>query len=197
MDPVSSPSESEGLEIRSFHVVFRLERRLHRIDRWRLPYPHGVPIAAIGHATVLLLAVVVLRGSPGIGAVIGALPAPLVYVLGPAAGAAALCRLRVDGRPAHRHLTARLAHHAHRRWRYLRADSGLVAGVTALAHAPERPGYPRARITGPARVTLRGPARAHARARALRVRGRAGGALRRPLVVRLRAGQRLVIRESQ
>ena len=108
--PGPGTDEPAGMEIRSFHVVFALERRLHRIDRWRLPFPYGVPVRAIAYAATALLVIVVAGRLPLTGALTGVMPAPLRYVLAPAAIGAALARLRVDGRPAHRHLLARLAH---------------------------------------------------------------------------------------
>ena len=92
----------DRLEIRSFRVVFALERRLFRIDRWRLPLPYGVPVRGIGYAAGALMAVLVAGALPGSGAMVAAVPAPVRLVLGPIGVAALLARVRVDGRPAHR-----------------------------------------------------------------------------------------------
>lgn len=189
------------MEIRSFHVVFRLERRLHRIDRWRLPFPHGVPVAAIGHAAAVLAVIVALGQLPGLGAAIGALPAPVAYVLIPAAAATALTRLRIDGRPAHRHLLARvLAPLTGRRTaagRPAPLGTATIAGETLLSTGSSAPDYPECEIAGPATVELRRPARAHARAGTLHLRPLPGPPLARPKVVRLAAGQRLKVRSSR
>ena len=36
--------EREARPIRSYRVCFSLERRIYKIDRWRLPVPWGVPL---------------------------------------------------------------------------------------------------------------------------------------------------------
>lgn len=186
------------MEIRSFHVVFRLQRRLHRIDRWRLPFPNGVPVAAIGHAAGVLALIVALGQLPGLGATIRALPAPVAYVLIPSAAAMALTRLRIDGRPAHRHLLARLmAPLTGRRTaagRPAPLGTAAVTGDALLAASPATSDYPACEIPGPAVVELRRPARAHARAGTLHLRPLPGPPLTRPKVVRLAAGQRLKVR---
>ena len=190
-----------GLEIRSFHVVFRLERRLHRIDRWRLPFPHGVPVAAIGHGAVVLVAVIVLGQLPVFGALISGLPAPVAYVLIPGACASALTRLRIDGRPAHRHLLALLtgAIRGRRTAAARTAPMGAlhITDATLLTHGPDRAGYPHAVVTGPATVRLRRPARAHARARTLRLTPQRGRLLHQVRIIRVADGQRLLIRRPR
>lgn len=189
------------MDIRSFHVVFRLERRLHRIDRWRLPFPHGVPVTAIGYAAAILTLIVALGRLPGLGAAITVLPAPVSYVLTPAAAAAALTRLRIDGRPAHRHLlAATLAPLTRRRTTAGRpAPIGplVVGGQTLLAHSPSAATYRPCEITGPATVTIRLPARAHAHARTLHLTPLPGRPLARAKTIRLARGQRLKIRRSR
>lgn len=197
--PSDNPTAG-GMEIRSFHLVFRLERRLHRIDRWRLPFPHGVPIAAIGHATVVVLAVIVCGRLPAVGALIGALPAPVAYVLIPGGCASLLARLRIDGRPAHRHLLARMT--AVTRQRMVANRPALqrvhhVTEPTLLAHGPERGEYPHGAVVGPATVRLFRPARARARARTLTLTAEPGAPLQRPRVLRLGAGQRFVLRGTR
>lgn len=193
-----APDQQAGMEIRSFHVVFRLERRLHRIDRWRLPFPHGVPIAAIGHAAAVLAAIVALGQLPGVGTVIGALPAPVAYVLAPCGAAAALTRLRIDGRPAHRHLLAKLAAPLTQRRTAAGRPAPLgpdpITGETLLASSPASRTYLSCEVTGPATVTLRLPARARARARTLHLAQLPGRPLARGKTVRLAPGQRLKIR---
>lgn len=190
-----------GMEIRSFHLVFRLERRLHRIDRWRLPFPHGVPVTAIGHATIALLAVVALHQLPGVGQLIDALPAPVAYVLLPAGCATAMSRVRIDGRPAHRHLLARAGDAAARQptaaGRPATRGTDVIADTTLLGHAPGRTGYPHAIVTGPAVVRLGLPARAHARARTLCLTPLRGQRLARARVITVADGQRLRIRRPR
>lgn len=189
------------MEIRSFHLVFRLERRLHRIDRWRLPFPHGVPVAALGHAAAVLALIVALGQLPGLGAAIGALPAPVAYVLIPTAAATLLTRLRIDGRPAHRHLLARagapLTGRRTSAGRPAPLGAHAVTGETLLAVDPSGSEYPECEVAGPATVELRRPARAHARARTLHLRPLPGPPLARPKVVRLAPGQRIKVRSGR
>lgn len=195
------PDSPAGMEIRSFHVVFRLERRLHRIDRWRLPFPHGIPVAALGHAAAVLCLIVALGQLPGLGAAIDALPAPVVYVLAPAACATLLTRLRIDGRPAHRHLLALartpLAGRRTAAGRAAPLEPQVVVGDTLLTAGPAGSTYPPCEITGPATVELHRPARAHARAKTLHLHPQPGPRLARPKVVRLAGGQRLRVRSRR
>lgn len=91
----------ERLQIRSYRVVFDLERRIHRIDRYRIPLPYGLPLRSIAYALAGLLAVIALGRLPVLGALLALLPVPARLVLVPMAVSVALTRLRVDGRSAH------------------------------------------------------------------------------------------------
>src|SRR4051794_7388849 len=89
------------LQIRSYRVVFDLERRIHRIDRFRVPLPYGLPLRSIGYAVAALLIVVAAERLPVLGDAVSALPAPVRLVLVPLATSFALTRIRLDGRSAH------------------------------------------------------------------------------------------------
>lgn len=199
MPAPGTPHDPARMEIRSFHVVFALERRLHHIDRWRLPFPYGVPVRAIAYAAGALLVIVVAGRLPLTGALTGLMPAPLRYVLAPAAIGAALARLRVDGRPAHRHLLARLAHQlGPARRSGVRASPAvgtLLRLVEPCVIAPDGtgPAYRPARITGPAQLLLRYPAEGRQRGRRLRLVQAGEEPLDRPQRVTLQAGQTLEI----
>lgn len=91
----------EALQIRSFRVVFDLERRIHRIDRFRVPLPYGLPLRSLGYAVVALLGVLVVESLPIVGPMLVWLPTPARLVLLPVAISYALTRVRVDGRSAH------------------------------------------------------------------------------------------------
>lgn len=95
---MSDPGE---IHIRSFGVVFALDRRLHRIDRWRLPLPYGLPLRSIGYAAVAVIVVLVVGRLPVLGAVLGTLPVPVRLALLPAGIAYTLTSLKIDGRSAH------------------------------------------------------------------------------------------------
>jgi hypothetical protein len=186
------------LLIRSYRLCFELERRIHRIDRWRIPAPYGVPLRGVAYGAVALAAVLVLQRLPITGELLGVLHPALRFVILPIAVACALTRLRVDGRPAHAAALAWL------RWRL--TPSSLAAfraaerrglrllGDLAIAADEGSSLYRRALIRGPATVTARYPARARARARKLELRQAGGGPLWRGKRIRLAEGQRLVVR---
>lgn len=189
---------SEPIVIRGYSVVFRLERRLHRIDRWRIPLPYGLPMLAIAYAAVALAVVIALTQAPVVGAVVGAAPAPLRFVVVPVGVGIALTRARPDGRPAHRHLHALLTHKltARRRATAARRADRLAAhrlDAVRLAGGAHDLAARRGRVRGPAGVVLRAPARARTRGPVIHLTPRAGW-LRRPQLIRLQAGQRLEVR---
>src|SRR5947209_845568 len=104
------PDSVAPLVIRSYATVFRLERRLHKIQHWRLPLPHGLPLRGAGYALAALIAIVLASRLPLVGGLLGRVPAPFHYVIAPGAIGMALARLRVDGRPAHGFLRAWARH---------------------------------------------------------------------------------------
>src|SRR3954447_14713235 len=89
------------IAIRSFGVVFDLERRIHKIDRFRVPLPYGLPLRSLGYGLAAVIVVLVASRVPVLGRAIDALPAPLRLVGLPVLAAYALTGLQVDGRPAH------------------------------------------------------------------------------------------------
>jgi hypothetical protein len=186
------------IQVRSFRVVFQLERRIHKIDRWRIPVAHGVPLRGLAYATGALMLVVVASGLPLIGDVLRQLAPPLRLVIVPVALAYLLTQLRADGRPAHALAVAWVRHAvAPRRLAGFRPvpQVGRVVTMGELAAVPDErcARYRRAVVCGPARVMLRFPARAHARARTIRLRQAAGVPMLRGRVVELGLGQRMEI----
>ena len=87
--------------VRSYRLCFELERRIHKIDRWRIPVPYGVPLRGIAYALAAIAAVIALSGLPLAGDLLGALHPAIRLVVLPVAAGYALCRVQVDGRPAH------------------------------------------------------------------------------------------------
>ncbi len=59
--------------------------RIYRVDRWMLPVPGGVPLRGVAYFAVALAAILVLEALPLVGGVVGALTAPLRYVVLPLA----------------------------------------------------------------------------------------------------------------
>ena len=106
-----SERPSGRVAIRSYRgVVDEVERRIFRLDRWRLPTPHGVPVRGVGYALACLLALLVATGLPLIGAVLGLVPDSLRLLVLPALGGWAMASLSIDGRPPHRALLAAARH---------------------------------------------------------------------------------------
>jgi hypothetical protein len=97
---------TKRLPIHSFRVVFELERRIHKIDRWRLPVPYGVPLRGLAYWAVALVATIGFTRLPLVGSAVEVLPAPVRFVVLPVGVAYLLARVEVDGRPAHRAIVA-------------------------------------------------------------------------------------------
>lgn len=87
-------------EIRSYRRVFDLERRVYSVDRIRLN-PGGVPVRGIAYVLVLMLVVEVAARLPGSGMALELVPWYLRDLVLPAALAAVLATVRLDGRAFH------------------------------------------------------------------------------------------------
>jgi hypothetical protein len=107
------------MEIRSYRRVFDLERRIYRVDRLRLN-PGGVPVRGIVYFLAILAVLLVVGHLPVLGALARALPWYLSDLALPAASAATLTVIRIEGRPFHQ-----AAHALVRR----RGDSHWLAGA--------------------------------------------------------------------
>ena len=184
--------------IRSYRDVFDLERRIHRLDRFRVPVPHGIPLRGLAYGIAALLALLLLSELPLLGAALGALPAPLRLVVLPAGVAMLLTQVKVDGRSAHTAAAAwaRMALAPKRLvgMAPAPADEALVLGEVAFSPDEHASHYRRAAVLGPARVLLRYPARAHRSGSTLWLDQLEARPMYRGKVVSLRAGQRLVFR---
>jgi hypothetical protein len=87
-------------EIRSYRRVFDLERRLYRIDRLRLN-PTGVPLRGIVYFLALLATTLALGALPLVGLLVRSPPWYLRDLGAPAACAALLTLIKIEGRPFH------------------------------------------------------------------------------------------------
>jgi hypothetical protein len=207
--------EPQGIQLRGYRRVFRIERRLFRFDRWRIPYPHGVPLRGIGYFLALELAVVGLSRLPILGASIGLLTPAISFFALPLGGAFLLTQGRIDGRPPH-HVLASLL-----RWSLgARCLAGLCPcprqgervmplEEIAVAYDARESFLVRGRIRGPAKVTfrypatvriegaprwLRDPEKRSARARRFRVHRRQGAApMLRGKVLTVPSGREVVV----
>lgn len=190
-------SDDGVVQIRSYHKCFRLERRLHRVERWRIPVPYGVPVRGIVYAAALLLLMLILGTLPVIRDLLGVLHPTFRFAVIPALGAWAMTRWKVDGRSAPRAGAAWL------RWRL--GPSRVAAfrpapalGPTPLGEVTVAPDEYGARlrkgvVEGPATAVLRYPVSAQSHRRALRVHPEGGDPLWRGTQVDLRVGQRMVV----
>jgi hypothetical protein len=179
------PSRDPKLEIRSFRVVFQLERRLHRIQHWKLPLPYGLPLRGLAYGAFVLAVILLLGRLPIVGTAVDVLPPPVRFLLAPVGAGFFLARARVDGRPTHRFLLAWGRHSVSARWlsafRAIPAPGTCVRFVEPIVFVPDSsaPAYRPARLVGPARVLLRYPARATQRGRHLLISQGPGGPMRR------------------
>ncbi|HEX7244024.1 MAG TPA: hypothetical protein VF245_00485 [Solirubrobacterales bacterium] len=206
--------EARGIRLRGYRRVFRVERRLFRFDRWRIPYPHGVPLRGIGYFLALELCVIALSRLPLLGTLIG-LPNPAIGFVGlPLLGSFAAMRGRIDGRPPHHVAVSLIGWWLRPRWlaglsRCPPEGEELALGEVAVAY-DGRESFPvRGRIRGPAKVTfrypavvrvqgappwLRDPRKRAGRARRYRARRRAGAApMLRGKVIGVPRGSEVVI----
>jgi hypothetical protein len=190
-----------GLPIRSFRVVFELERRIHKVDRWRIPVPYGVPLRGLAYWAIALVVTIALARMPIAGVLIGALPTPIRLLILPVGLAYLLVRIEVDGRPAHTALATWI------RWRISAPHTaalrrvpppGTVIRLGDITLVPdERAGrYRGAVIKGPADVLLRYPPHGYVKGKrrpTFHVSRLPGPPLLAGRQVRLRAGERMVV----
>jgi TcpE family len=156
----------EPVAVRSYRAVLDdVERRIYRVDRWRLPAPGGVQVRAIVYTIIAALTVMMAARLPVTGQLLGLLPVGVRVVALPVAAGWALASWQIDGRAPH-HALAGLARYRVRPrtlagLRPTAAVGAQVAPVAAVQIAPagDEPAYRRGRIRGPARVVLRYPAR--------------------------------------
>jgi len=166
--------DDDQLQIRSYRVCFELERRIYRLEQWRLPVAWGVPLRGVGYAAAALLAILLAGGLPLLGGLVHALPPPVRYLMLPLAIAYGLTALRVDGRPAHAAAGALGRHLLAPRWVCgfaACAPVGTIARLGDVTVAPDHTGsrLRRGRLTGPCQVLLRYPCAGQLRRRGRRI----------------------------
>lgn len=149
--------------IRGYALVFHMQRRLFKIDRWRLPLPGGLEIRSIVYTIVVLLADLISSRLALIGPLTDKLPAPLHWAILPGLIVFVLVKLEVEGRPPHRVLASLLSWWVkpkHFIGRRPVPRPGMRAPIDTLSIAPDWRGsrYRPAAIRGPATVVCRYPA---------------------------------------
>jgi hypothetical protein len=152
--------------VRSYRgVIDEVERRIFRLDRWRLPTPHGVSVRAVGYVACCLLAVLLASGLPLVGSVLGLLPDSLRLVVLPVLGGWAMASLRIDGRPPHRACAAVLRYRlSPRTLAGLRpcprvGDRLAPVEMVQIAPSGDEPRLRPGRVRGPSWIGLRYPVR--------------------------------------
>jgi conjugation transfer TcpE-like protein len=166
--------------VRSYRAVLDdVERRIYRVDRWRLPAPGGVQVRAILYTIAAAVVVMAAAKLPVVGQLLALLPVGVRVVALPVLLGWALASWQIDGRAPH-HALAGLARYCVRArtlagLRPTAAVGAQLAPVAAVEIAPagDEPAYRRGRVRGPARVVLRYPARLEVERR----RGRGSDAL--------------------
>jgi hypothetical protein len=192
------------MEIRSYRRVFDLERRIYRVDRLRLN-PGGVPVRGLVYFLAILAGALIAGRLPLLGGAARLLPWYLGDLALPAASAAILTMIRVEGRPFHMAARAVL--------RY-RTEPRRLAGARRCNGPRERwcpeeivllpdgsdSRMRRMRYTGPGAVLVsveHEPLPVGPRNPSLTLRGvPGGGVLDRAQVIALAPGARLTIRSD-
>jgi hypothetical protein len=97
------------MEVRSYRRVFDLERRIYRVDRFRLN-PGGIPLRGIVYLLSIILTALLGGQLPLAGPVVARVPWLLRYLALPGLTAALLTVVRIEGRPFHLAARALLRH---------------------------------------------------------------------------------------
>jgi hypothetical protein len=199
-------ASDERVPVRAYgRRVFRVERRLYRIERWRIPVPGGIPLRAAAYTVATFLLVLIASRLPGLGVLIGLAHPAYPYVLVPLAVGVLGSQVAPDGRATHRFardwLAFQLRPRRHSAGRTVALEGEPLPAAAALPlradhRTPElRPGV----VRGPATVAFREPiALSGGRRGRWRVRppGEKGPGRRETVVERvvLEPGERLEVR---
>jgi hypothetical protein len=186
------------MQIRSFRVCFRLERRIHKIDRWRIPLPFGVPLRGVGYAAVAFVLLSIAGRLPVFSELLGMLPTPIRLAVLPVGIAYAMTRWEIDGRAAHASVRAWAGMHLSPRrvaaFRPAAALGTVTLGDVTIARDDRGARLRPAVVVGPARMILRYPVQARSRRGTLWLEHEPGTPQWRGKQVNLRPGQRAVVR---
>lgn len=196
---------SERIPIRSYRGIFSVDRRIYRIENWRIPVPGGIPLRAFVYFACALVVAVLASQAPLLGGLLAHLHPAYLYVVGPAAIAVLGTRVVPDGRAPHRFARDWIAFRirAHRRsaGRVVALEGERIGAGAPLALRPDGHGdeLKRARMSGPGQVSLREPVVVRRRGRRLTARPLVDGRRRRrgdqvTETIELAPGERLHVR---
>jgi hypothetical protein len=159
-----TPSDRRVL-IRSYALVFRMQRKLFKVDRWRLPLPGGLEIRAIVYAIVVLLGDLIVSRVALIGPITNKLPAPLHWAILPGLVVFVLVKLEVEGRPPHKVIASLLGWWVRPKY-FIGLSHAVAPGIRVpiqtLCITPDwrAARYRPAEIHGPTTIVCRYPANA-------------------------------------
>jgi hypothetical protein len=163
---VNEPEAPRSIPIRSFRkVIDDYDPRIYAIDRWRIPYPHGIRWRSVLYGLVAAGSLVVASWLPLVEQLIEPIPGLVRLVVLPAALGWALASYEIDGRRPHYALASlarhRLAPRAIAGLRPVPAIESELSPVETVAIAPSgaESVYRAGRVKGPATLILGYPAR--------------------------------------
>lgn len=186
--------------LRSYRLAFEVERRIHRIDRYRVPLPYGVALGDLGWGLAAAAAVGAATTLPLIGGLLSLLPWPIRFLLLPGIAAHLLGRKGPDGRPAHERMLARWLQQL-RPARFIFGERTVgsrecSALCDSLVIVPDErlPDHRAGIVSGAGPVHVRRPARAVVRPGTIDLTPLEGPPLRLTRTLSLELGHRVVVR---
>lgn len=160
-----SEQDREPMRVRSYRgVLDGVERRIYRVDRWRLPNPGGVSVRAVIYGVACILTSLIAAQLPVAGQLGAVVPDSVRFFALPVVCAWALASWAPDGRPPHSALRSLAGYLIRPRTlsglRKAPAAGESYAPVAAVQIASTGDGthYPSGRVRGPAALVLRYPA---------------------------------------
>jgi hypothetical protein len=153
----------DRLPIRSYRRVFKIDRRVYRIDKHELPVPGGVPLAGLGYWAAAMVATLTALSTPVVGDIIGVFGFLPTVVILPVAFAYVATRVAPDGRKTERFALGFVMHYfRHKRYAGERqipkeGDAVKIEGKVRTLWDMDSHVMRRARVTGPATVRFREP----------------------------------------
>ena len=143
------------IEITSFARAYPSERRIYRIDRWTVPLPGGLPLAASAWFFSSACLVAALFQAPGLSSVAKAVGWPALLIVLPGALATGATRRLGDGRTLPQLITHAAAFTLASRSAGEAAEIPESAERVMVASSPSLP-LSRFRICGPAELLTTG-----------------------------------------